>query len=131
MRVDGFRRLWTGAALGAAMMVVMGMGAADSARAQAPAQQQQPAQGVQQPSFDHPDPVPPEVRARMDAERLKMANDDRHKRLAQDADKLVALSNELKTDVSKAGKDELSMDVIRKAAEIEKLAHDVQSRMKN
>ena len=130
MRADRLRRLWTTAAAGAAMMVVMGVGAADGGRAQV-AGQQQPAQGVQQPTFDHPDPVPPDIRARMDAERARMANDDRHKRLAQDADKLVALSNELKMDVSKTGKDELSMEVIRKAAEIEKLARDMQSRMKN
>jgi hypothetical protein len=73
----------------------------------------------------------PGIRAHMDAERLKAANDDRHKKLVTDVDKLISLSNELKTDVDKANKDELSMDVIRKAQEIEKLAHDVQGRMKN
>jgi hypothetical protein len=44
---------------------------------------------------------------------------------------LLALTTELKSDVDKANKDELSLDVMRKAAEIEKLAHDVQNRMKN
>lgn len=73
----------------------------------------------------------PGVRAHMEAERLKAANDDRHKRLVLDVDKLISLTNELKTDVDKTNKDELSLDVIRKAQEIEKLAHDVQSRMKN
>jgi hypothetical protein len=73
----------------------------------------------------------PGIRARMDVERLKAANDDRHKKLVLDVDKLISLSNELKTDVDKTNKDELSLDVIRKAQEIEKLAHDVQSRMKN
>jgi hypothetical protein len=73
----------------------------------------------------------PGVRAHMDAIRLKAANDDRHKRLVADVDRLISLSNELKTDVDKTNKDELSLDVIRKAQEIEKLAHDVQSRMKN
>lgn len=73
----------------------------------------------------------PGVRAHMEAERLKAANDDRHKKLVMDVDKLISLSNELKTDVDKASKDELSLDVIRKAQEIEKLAHDVQGRMKN
>jgi hypothetical protein len=37
----------------------------------------------------------------------------------------------LKADVAKTGKDELSVEVLRKAAEIEKLAHDLQNRMKN
>ena len=67
----------------------------------------------------------------MSEERVKALNDDRHKRLEDDAGKLLALSTELKTEVDKANKDELSLEVMRKAAEIEKLAHDVQSRMKN
>jgi hypothetical protein len=67
----------------------------------------------------------------MNEERMKALNSDRHKRLEDDASKLLALSTELKSDVDKANKDELSLDVMRKAAEIEKLAHDVQSRMKN
>ncbi|HTV09671.1 MAG TPA: hypothetical protein VMD97_11560 [Candidatus Aquilonibacter sp.] len=84
------------------------------------------------PSADLPGVnMDPGVRAHMDAERLKAANDDRHKRLEADVDKLISLTNELKTDVDKTNKDELSLDVIRKANEIEKLAHDVQSRMKN
>jgi hypothetical protein len=61
----------------------------------------------------------------------KTLNEDRHKRLENDVAKLQALTNELKTDVDKANKDELSLDVMRKAAEIEKLAHDVQNRMKD
>jgi len=71
------------------------------------------------------------MRARMEEQRVKAMNDDRHKRLSADVDKLLSLTNELKSDVDKANKDELSIDVIKKAQEIEKLAHDVQSRMKN
>lgn len=71
-----------------------------------------------------------EMRARMEHEREKAVNDDRQKRLAADVDRLVELTNELKADVNKTTKDELSVDVIKKAQEIEKLAHDVQSRMK-
>ena len=82
-------------------------------------------------SDDVPGLPPSPMNARMNAERVKAFNEDRHKRLEDDVAKLQALTNELKTDVDKANKDELSMDVMRKAAEIEKLAHDVQSRMKN
>ncbi|HEV2576617.1 MAG TPA: hypothetical protein VGU25_05350 [Acidobacteriaceae bacterium] len=71
------------------------------------------------------------VRARMNEERIKSVNDARQKRLQEDVDKLLALTNELKLDVDKTNKDELSLDVVKKAGEIEKLAHDVQSRMKN
>jgi hypothetical protein len=67
----------------------------------------------------------------MKEQRAKSFNEERHKRLQDDVAKLQALTNELKTDVDKANKDELSLDVIRKAGEIEKLAHDVQSRMRN
>jgi hypothetical protein len=74
---------------------------------------------------------PGPVNPRINAERAKAFNEERHKRLEDDVIKLQALTNELKTDVDKADKDELSMVVMRKAAEIEKLAHDVQSRMKN
>jgi hypothetical protein len=111
---------------------MLGAGIADGGRAQVAGQQQTMPSSSSSPSpFDHPEDVPPEIRARMDAERARLASNERQKRLAQDADKLVALANELKTDVNKTSKDELSMEVIRKAAEIEKLAHDVQSRMKN
>ena len=82
------------------------------------------------PSFD-PDMPNDELPGRLKEERLKASNDQRHKRLEDDVARLQALTNELKSDVDKASKDELSLDVIRKASEIEKLAHDVQSRMKN
>jgi hypothetical protein len=94
------------------------------------------------PATSQPSVLPPEdagtlespegpIRARMKEERVKALNDDRHKRLEDDVSKLQALTTELKTDVDKADKDELSLEVMHKAAEIEKLAHDVQNRMKN
>jgi hypothetical protein len=82
------------------------------------------------PNLDQPAVVDP-MRAHMDEERVKAMNDDRQKRLAADIDRLQELTNQLKSDLDKTNKDELSVAVIRKAAEIEKLAHDVQSRMKN
>ena len=78
-------------------------------------------------SADGPDPF----KDSRDAKLARALRDDRHKRLVNDTAKLVELSNELQTQVDKAGKDELSLDVIRKADEIEKLAHDVKERMKN
>ena len=83
------------------------------------------------PSDDIPGIPDASNRARMNEERTKAFNDERHKRLEEDASKLLALTTELKADVDKANKDELSLEVMRKASEIEKLAHDVQSRMKN
>ena len=71
------------------------------------------------------------IRARINEDRINALNEARHKRLEDDAEKLMELSSALKSDVDKTNKDELSVEVMRKAAEIEKLAHDVQNRMKN
>ena len=60
-----------------------------------------------------------------------LREDERRKRLMADMARLVALTNELKAEVDNTSRDELSLDVIRKATEIEKLAHDVRERMKN
>lgn len=72
------------------------------------------------------DPLGPGQARRLE----KMREDERRKRLEADTAKLVALTSELQAEVAKASKDELSLDVVRKAAEIEKLAHDVKERMK-
>jgi hypothetical protein len=71
------------------------------------------------------------MRARLREDRLKALNDDRQRRLEDYVNTMMELTGEQKSDVDKTNKDELSLDVMRKAAEIEKLAHDVQSRMKN
>lgn len=60
-----------------------------------------------------------------------MREDERRKRLMADTARLVALTHELQAEVDNTSRDVLSLDVIRKAAEIEKLAHDVRERMKN
>jgi nitric oxide reductase activation protein len=66
----------------------------------------------------------------MEQDQAKLRNVDRQKQLVSDTDKLLALANELKVDVDKSNKDTLSLDVIRKADEIEKLAHSVKEKMK-
>jgi hypothetical protein len=55
---------------------------------------------------------------------------ERHKRLVADSDKLLQLATELKAEVDKSTKNEMSVTAVKKAAEIEKLAHDVKERMK-
>ena len=56
--------------------------------------------------------------------------EQRHKRMMADADKLLQLATELKEDVDKSTKNEMSVTAVKEAAEIEKLAHDVKERMK-
>ncbi len=69
--------------------------------------------------------------ARMQEQRRHMVEDDRRKRIVADTDKLLQLATELKADVDKSTKNEMSIGVINKAAEIEKLSRDVKERMKN
>jgi hypothetical protein len=47
-----------------------------------------------------------------------------------DTEKLVALTTALKEQVDESNKDILSLDMIKKAEEIEKLAHSVKERIK-
>ena len=56
---------------------------------------------------------------------------DRQSQLRLDTEKLVTLTAELKQHVDKAGANVLSMDVIKKAQEIQKLAKSVQDKMRN
>ena len=76
--------------------------------------------------------APPDMSANpaMVQEQAKMRNLDRQKQLVLDTQKLLALANQLKSDVDKSNKDTLSLDVIRKADEIEKLARSVKEKMK-
>jgi hypothetical protein len=75
---------------------------------------------------DEPDPLD----AHRAEKQAKLQNDDRQKRLVADTDKLLLLATDLKAKVDKSTKDTLSLDVIKKADEIEKLAHSVKERMK-
>jgi hypothetical protein len=58
------------------------------------------------------------------------ANTERKKQISDDAAKLVKLATDLKSEVDKTTKDTLSLNVIRKADEIERLAHSVKEKMK-
>jgi hypothetical protein len=76
-----------------------------------------------------PDLTPP-GNPRVEEQQEKARSTERQKRLVADTEKLLALATELKTDVDKTNKNILSLDVIKKADEIEKLAHSVKERMK-
>jgi hypothetical protein len=94
----------------------------------------QPVTTRQNPGLPKPgDPMDPESNP-LDPHRAerqaKLQNVDRQKRLIADTDKLLALATDLKQQVDKTTKDTMSVDVIKKADEIEKLAHSVKERMK-
>jgi hypothetical protein len=67
---------------------------------------------------------------RMEEQQTQARNNERQKRLVADTAKLLQLATDLKEQVDKTNKDTLSVDVIKKAEEIEKLAHSVKERMK-
>jgi hypothetical protein len=54
----------------------------------------------------------------------------RKKEIAEESAKLLRMATELKTEVDKTTKDTLSVQVIRKANEIERLAHDVKGNIR-
>lgn len=66
----------------------------------------------------------------MEKDMAKKANQARWQQLKRDTDNLLKLSTELKEYVDKANENTLSLDVIKKAEEIEKLAHSVKDKMK-
>ncbi len=61
---------------------------------------------------------------------FEAANAARRKLISDDTAKLLKLATDLKTEVDKTNQDTLSLGVIHKAEEIEKLAHDVKEKMK-
>jgi hypothetical protein len=84
------------------------------------------------PSIDGAPPADPHdpLAATREAGRARAIANERQKKIIDDTAKLLQLATELKTDVDKTTKNEMSLDVIRKADEIERLAHDVKQRMK-
>ena len=64
------------------------------------------------------------------AEQRRMLMSERQKRLVADTDKLLALTTALKEQVDESNRDVLSLDMVKKAEEIEKLAHSVKERIK-
>jgi len=63
--------------------------------------------------------------------QAKMRNEERQKKLVSDTERLLALATKLHEDVAKTDKNILSLDVVKRADEIEKLAHNVKERMRD
>ncbi|HEY6488328.1 MAG: hypothetical protein WCC26_02735 [Terracidiphilus sp.] len=101
-----------------------------------------PGQQQQTPNLDKPYLIPAANRLpdandqmRMRDDKAKQvnfdaANAERKKQLSDDSAKLLTLAMALKAEVDKTNKDMLSLNVIRKADEIERLAHNVKDKMK-
>src|SRR3954464_7813360 len=72
------------------------------------------------------DPAQKEMQDRMARE----ANKKRQQDIREETDKLFQLATELKAAVDKSNENLLSLDVVRKADEVEKLAKKVKEKMK-
>jgi hypothetical protein len=92
--------------------------------------------GGSRPPVDATTMEPPEPLASGDLMKGRMqqmqiaAVTERHKRMVADSDKLLQLATDLKTEVDKSTKDEMSVTAIKDAEDIEKLARQVKERMK-
>jgi hypothetical protein len=95
--------------------------------AQAPGQ---PPQRIPNPGQVPPSGPEDEARVRIEKEMAKKANEERQTQLKRDTDRLLRLATELKNSVDKTDQNTLSLDVVKKAEEIEKLAHSVKEKMK-
>jgi hypothetical protein len=73
---------------------------------------------------ERPDEV--ELRRRMHRQQVKKRSED----MKRDSQRLLELATELKNYVDKAGENILSVDVVRKAEEMEKLARQVKNNMR-
>ena len=94
--------------------------------AQTPATHQLPSNVSNSPPLIDAD----DARSRIEIDMAKKAAKERVAALKSDTDKLLKLSIELKSYVDKSDENVLSLDVIRKADAIEKLAHSVKDKMK-
>ena len=70
--------------------------------------------------------IPPDIERKMAKERSKARYED----MKRDSQKLLELATELKQYVDKSGENVLSMNVIKKCDEIEKLSKSVRSKMR-
>ena len=74
-----------------------------------------------------PSPTPAEIE--MQRRMAKQRNQERFAKIKKDTDQLLELATQLKKSVDQASEETLSLEVIRKAEQIEKLARQVRHKM--
>jgi hypothetical protein len=74
--------------------------------------------------------IPVRTEEEIDRERAKKANELLQEEIKRDTDKLFQLTGELKDSVDKSNQGILSVDVVKKAEQIEKLARGLKSKIK-
>ena len=76
------------------------------------------------------EPVKDEHVKELERKQAKARNKERQEDIKKDTDKLLQLATELKLYVDKTNENVLSLDVIKKAEQIEKLSKEIQKKMK-
>lgn len=117
------------------LALVMLLSAAGHARAQTdapppPAASQAAPPGRQSSTSLHGEQDLDPMARGMETHMAERRNSDRQKTLIADTDKLLALAQQLKVEVDKSNKDTLSIDVVKRAEQIEKLARSVKEKMR-
>lgn len=82
------------------------------------------------PQFRPPSSEQSQQQREMEDRRQKELNKKRQEEIRDDTQKLFELATELKDAVDKSNEHELSLLVVKKADEVEKLAHKVKEKMK-
>ncbi len=72
----------------------------------------------------------PAISPQLEQQMADRRNVDRQKALEADTQKLLALAQQLHDEVAKTNKDQLSIAVVKKSEEIEKLARSVKEKMR-
>lgn len=82
------------------------------------------------PPFDQSGQEPNPAQGKMERDAAKKAAKERQAAIKRDTDKLLELATQLKENVDKSSENTLSMDVVKKAEEIERLAKSVKDKMR-
>ncbi len=93
-------------------------------RASAPGRQAESAQP--QAGMQQAEPVDPRIQKEMEKKRAKQ----QYKDIQRDTTRLLELATDLKQQVDRAGENVMSLDVIKKCDEIEKLSKTIRGKMK-
>lgn len=89
------------------------------------------AQNPRFPPIPQPDtPSQDPGKSKLERDMAKKASQERQAALKRDTDRLFKMATELKDYVDKTNENVLSLEVVKKAEEIEKLAHSVKEKMK-
>lgn len=73
----------------------------------------------------------PDIPPDMQHKQIKAMNQERQASLKKDTERLLQIATELKQQVDKTNENQLSLEVIRKTDEVEKLAKSIRDKMKS